>query len=332
MKKEKEKGEKSPKVKDAAVAEKTRSNSNADAAPSFSDAMVANLTKRIEQKLKGDESGNKALSKVDKKQKPEKNEKRKGRETDNEMKHTDKPAKKREPIADINATDKAGKKRDRSGKIIKPQVAEKPYSPEKKQGADGKNWEEEVYAIGGTKEDLDLVAGAESDSEMEDKEISSGDLERLRRDLGRLINGENELPDIEDTPAQGETKSAKAKQGKKQDKKPSGERLLEKPIQEEKSLGNAVSENTPVKRESKKVQKKDAMISETTVSTLEAKVPKKSSSSSSNLVSKPYRYGEIIILIPIRIDHSRSLGLVCYSTSGYLLRFQSPYKCFPTNT
>ncbi|EEQ28772.1 RNA-binding ribosome biosynthesis protein mak21 [Microsporum canis] len=309
MKKEKEKGEKSPKDKDAAVAEKTRSNSNADAAPSFSDAMVANLTKRIEQRLKGDESGNKALSKVDKKQKPEKNEKRKGREMDNEVKHTDKPAKKREPIADINATDKAGKKRDRSGKIIKPQVAEKPYSPEKKQGADGKSWEEEVYAIGGTKEDLDLVAGAESDSEMEDKEISSGDLERLRRDLGRLINGENELPDIEDTPAQGETKSAKTKQGKKQDKKPSGERLLEKPIQEEKSPGNAVSENTPVKRESKKVQKKDATISGTTASTLEAKVPKRSSSSSSNLIIPDRSDWYATPLPDISYDSSRPINV-----------------------
>ncbi|KAF3480128.1 CCAAT-box-binding transcription factor [Arthroderma uncinatum] len=299
--------ERSPKVKDGVAAENKRLSGDADAAPSFSDAMVANLTKRIEQKLKGGESGNGAPNKVDKKPKAGKNEKRKDRDSIIETKPADKAPKKREsipeskpvektakirePIADIKFADKAGKKRDRSGKIIKPQVTERPQLAEKGQSAGGKSLEEEVYAIGGTKEDIDLVAGVESDSEMEDKEVSSGDLEKLRKDLGRLINGGDALPDIEDTPAKEETKPAKAKQEKKQDKKKekkqekreAEEIIPEEATREKLVLEKAAPESAPVKRDSKEAQKKDA-VSAVTAVTHEAKAPKKAPLSSSNLV------------------------------------------------
>ncbi|EFE39740.1 hypothetical protein TRV_05551 [Trichophyton verrucosum HKI 0517] len=264
------------KAKDGAAAEKKRPSSDADATPSFSDAMVASLTKRIEQKLKGDEGANGSPSKAEKKQKSERNEKRKERNQATETKPTEKPVKKRELLADVKPTDKAGKKRDRSGKIIKSEVSEKPYSTAGGQHDVGKNLEEEVYAIGGTKEDLDLVAGVESDSEMEDKEVSSGDLEKLRRDLGRLINGGNELPEVPDLPMQ-ETKPAKTKQERKQEGKQSEENRTEKPAQEKKSKGNNALEK---KTESKKTQRNDSLPS---TLTQDSKILKKGPSSS-NLV------------------------------------------------
>ncbi|KAK2872078.1 hypothetical protein FQN49_002580 [Arthroderma sp. PD_2] len=288
--------ERSLKVKDGSATEKKRQGGNADAAPSFSDAMVANMTKRIEQKLQGNSSENGTSRKADKKPKPEMNETRKKRDPIAETKPTaepkavDKPAKKREQFADIKPIDKAGKKRDRSGKIIKPQVVERPQLPEKSQTAGpGKTLEEEVYAIGGTKEDLELVAGAESDSEMEDKEISNGDLEKLRKDLGRLINGGNELPDIEDPPAKEKMKPTKTKEEKKDEKeekkklKKLDKKLAEERIPEKTPLEKTNPEAASVKRDSKKSLKKDAPIAGT-APIQESQAPKKTISSSSNLV------------------------------------------------
>ncbi|EFR01475.1 ribosome biogenesis protein MAK21 [Nannizzia gypsea CBS 118893] len=300
MAKAKGKEEKLPKVKDVAAVEKQRPSSDADAAPSFSDAMVANLTKRIEQKLKGDGKGDRGSPKVEKKQKSEKNEKRKERNQVAEAKPAEKPVKKREPLPDTKPTDKVGKKRDRSGKVIKPQVSEKPYSAEEKP-SERKNLEEEVYAIGGTKEDLELVAGVESDSEMEDKEISSGDLEKLRRDLGRLINGGNDLPELPDLPAQ-ETKPTGTRKERKQETKSAEEKIAEKPVQEKKAPGNKALE----KNESKKAQKKDTA---PLASAQEAKVPKKALSSSSNLII-PERSDWYATPLPeISYDSSRSVNI-----------------------
>lgn len=308
MAKGKGKEVKSPKAKDGAAAERKRPSSDADATPSFSDATVASLTKRIEQKLKGDESANGGLSKAEKKQKSEKNEKRKEQNQTIETKPTVKPVKKRELLADVKPTDKAGKKRDRSGKIIKPEVSEKSYPTAERQHDVGKNLEEEVYAIGGTKEDLDLVAGVESDSEMEDKEVSSGDLEKLRRDLGRLINGGNELPEVPDLPMQ-ETKPAETKQERKQEGKQSEENRTEKLAQEKKSKGNNALEK---KTESKKTQRNDSLPSNLTQ---DSKTLKKGPSSS-NLVSKIFPFGEgsfILTHIVYRLSLSVPIGmLLCF--------------------
>ncbi|KFL62873.1 uncharacterized protein TERG_12610 [Trichophyton rubrum CBS 118892] len=277
MAKGKGKEDKSLRAKDGAAAERKRPSSDADATPSFSDAMVASLTKRIEQKLKGDEGANGGLSKAEKKEKLEKNDKRKERNQVIEMKPTEKPVKKRELLADVKPTDnKAGKKRDRSGKIIQSEVSEKPHSTAERQRDVRKNLEEEVYAIGGTKEDLDLVAGVESDSEMEDKEVSSGDLEKLRSDLGKLINGGNELPEVPDLPMQ-ETKPIKTKQERKQEGKQSEENRTEKLTQEKKSKGNNALEK---KTESKKIQKNESLPS---ALTQDSKMSEKGLSSSISL-------------------------------------------------
>ncbi|GBF61142.1 ribosome biogenesis protein [Trichophyton mentagrophytes] len=301
MAKGKGKEDRSLKARDGAAAEKKRPSNDADATPSFSDATVANLTKRIEQKLKGDEGGNGGLSKAEKKQKSEKNEKRKERNQAIETKPTEKPVKKRELLADVKPTDKAGKKRDRSGKIIKSDISENPYSTAERQRDGGKSLEEEVYAIGGTKEDLDLVAGVESDSEMEDKEVSSGDLEKLRRDLGRLINGGNELPEVPELPVQ-ETKPIKTKQDRKQEGKQSEENRTEKPAQEKKSKGNNALEQ---RTESKKPQKNDSLPS---ALTQDSKIPKKGLSSS-NLVI-PERSDWYATQLPdISYDSSRHVNV-----------------------
>ncbi|KAK2750339.1 hypothetical protein FQN57_003819 [Myotisia sp. PD_48] len=156
--------------------------------PQFPDISVANLTKRIEQKLKGrgkeDEAGEKSTQNV--KPKPSKiaNSKERGLRSENQQ------------------APKANKKRDRSGKPIVPHTNENRQSSNSTHGGRNKSLEDEIYSIGGTKEDLDLIAGVESDSEMEDKDNTAGtanNLDKLRKDLGKLINGGDSAP-AEDKP------------------------------------------------------------------------------------------------------------------------------------
>ncbi|OJD28055.1 hypothetical protein ACJ73_00538 [Blastomyces percursus] len=156
------------------------STANADSLPDLSAGVLANLTKRIEQGLQ------------DQKSQPQKEPKA----TASELKKKKNSRLQSEPKLD----NKKGKKRDRNGEIIAPQVSVtgKPGSKLDEKGTHGSALENEIYAIGGTKEDYDLLAGIDSDSEMEvfedtpDKQNGKSVNENtLRKDLEKMLGGDN---------------------------------------------------------------------------------------------------------------------------------------------
>ncbi|PGH00151.1 ribosome biogenesis protein MAK21 [Blastomyces parvus] len=159
------------------------STANADSLPDLSAGVLANLTKRIEQGFQ------------DQKSQPQKEKKANGSEL--------KKKKDARPQSEPKPDNKKGKKRDRNGEVIAPQVGAKgkPESKLDERGAHGNALENEIYAIGGTKEDYDLIAGIDSDSEMEvfedtpkQRNGKSVNENTLRRDIEKMLGGDNPSP------------------------------------------------------------------------------------------------------------------------------------------
>ncbi|KAH8697321.1 CBF/Mak21 family-domain-containing protein [Talaromyces proteolyticus] len=171
---------------------------------------LANLTRNIEARLKDKNSSGK---------KPAKGAKQ----------PTPKPSKeKADTSSQKNGTNQKsfkGKKRDRNGDVIEKIEDKTTKSGKSKQAVsqdDGAEDEDEVLrkeilAMGGSKEDFDLLAGVESDSELEDSAQSSGkkktepDGDALRKELSRLLKDAGQyVPEIPDEEAEDEDVSEEA--------------------------------------------------------------------------------------------------------------------------
>jgi ribosome biogenesis protein MAK21 len=156
---------------------------DADSLPKLSDSALANLTKRIEQKLQ--HKGGVGAAPRTNRPNAAKSEKtagelisKSGPETGSEK----------------------GKKRNRNGEVILGQnsTTEKKKNPGSNKAGDGDVLEREIYAIGGSKEDYELLAGVNSDSEIEEIEVSrakgSGeDEEKLRKDIANMMKDVSQL-------------------------------------------------------------------------------------------------------------------------------------------
>ncbi|KAL1955791.1 hypothetical protein VTO42DRAFT_8111 [Malbranchea cinnamomea] len=159
-----------------------------DSLPNLSEGVLSKLTKTIEQKLQEDT-----------KAKPQ-NPKKAGPVNNKELQFSNKPAAKK------------GKKRDRSGKVI-PQKSNSNPAENLKASKSDDALEKEIYAIGGTREDYDLVAGVESGSEVDGDgdEATSGkgknDDDALRNDIAKLLGG----ADIRQSAASHDKSDAKSK-------------------------------------------------------------------------------------------------------------------------
>ncbi|PGG99901.1 hypothetical protein AJ79_08383 [Helicocarpus griseus UAMH5409] len=155
---------------------------NGDSVPDFSAGVLANLTKRIEQRLQGQDG---AETKPEKAKKAPVNDAKKKKDA--------------RPQPEAKPDNNKGKKRDRNGEVIGPQKAAKGKSaPREEREEQGDTLENEIYAIGGSKEDYDLLAGVDSDSEMEisedgpTKQSGKGGSEKdLRDDIERMLKGGN---------------------------------------------------------------------------------------------------------------------------------------------
>ncbi|EEH41484.1 CCAAT-box-binding transcription factor [Paracoccidioides lutzii Pb01] len=158
--------------------------SNTDSLPDLSDGILANLTKRIEQRLQG-RVGAETL--------PQKEVKAPTDELGNR--------KYAGPQAEVKSDNRKEKKRDWNGEVIAPQGAVKGRErPKGKREGHGNKLENEIYAIGGSKEDYDLLAGIDSDSEMEmsavtpkqdGKQVNEN---TLRNDIAQMLKGGNPSP------------------------------------------------------------------------------------------------------------------------------------------
>ncbi|CRG85049.1 Ribosome biogenesis protein MAK21 [Talaromyces islandicus] len=188
----------------ATLANKPKDAASDEKLISFDANTLASLTKNIEARLKGDnkskdkKSSNTAPDKRDAKgpKSPASKPNGKGR--------ADKPVENSRP----GSKSFQGKKRDRNGTVIeKAEKTEKSGKPQKpKSENDGAGDEDdvlrkEILALGGSKEDFDLLADVVSDSEVEDstKTKSVSDENALRKELAKLLKGSGqyqaEIPD-----------------------------------------------------------------------------------------------------------------------------------------
>jgi ribosome biogenesis protein MAK21 len=171
--------------------------------PQFDDGAFAGLRQKIEQRLNNQSSG-KGKSKKDKKPQPSIETAKKEKDT---------------PKAGKNQGSAQGKKRDRNGDVI---AREEQKGDQKKQGkSEGpkksiKNdtLREEILALGGTEEDLDLLDGVDSESEVEgapSKGKKGGD-EDLRKELSKMLEAAGHVvpDDLEDDEAEAEEEDAEA--------------------------------------------------------------------------------------------------------------------------
>ncbi|GIC92024.1 RNA-binding ribosome biosynthesis protein MAK21 [Aspergillus udagawae] len=181
---------------------KEKSSTGANAVPvadsksageSFSqleEGAFAGLRQKIEQKLKNEQAAKQHKSKNKKTQNVDKSTPKKEKEA----------APKSEPKREIKSDkNNKGKKRDRNGEVI--------AREEKKTGGNQDDTlRQEILALGGTEEDFDLLAGVESESEVEvasetqKKSKNKSDDDSLRKELSAMLAAAGQVvpDDIED--------------------------------------------------------------------------------------------------------------------------------------
>ncbi|KAJ1713796.1 CCAAT-box-binding transcription factor [Aspergillus flavus] len=159
------------------------SNAGANAVPQFEESAFAGLRQKIEQRLKDQNAA---------KQKPKNNKKDASNDT---------PKKNNEstPKFDTKRNDtykNKGKKRDRNGEVIAREdknASGKDKSSKSKEADQSDALRQEILALGGTEEDYDMLAGVDSESEVEDaKNTSKGsgsksEEDALRKELSGIL-------------------------------------------------------------------------------------------------------------------------------------------------
>ncbi|PGH12192.1 hypothetical protein AJ80_06812 [Polytolypa hystricis UAMH7299] len=247
MAKSKSKGRRSS-TSDPSLAEPTEQFSTEPAAavdlfPDFSESALASLTKNIEQRLHGKGESKPRAEKAPK---------------ETPKKSTGSDSKVATPKSEKT---KKGKKRDRNGDVIPVKDNAKESASSKLDNGDsGDALEQEIYAIGGSKEDYDLLAGVESGSEMEgSNEVSEKHKDdTLRKDLEKLMGGGsvNNIPKRE-VPETKQNLPQAPKPAKQQPKQQPKEIAKTKPAKEEKPAQKEVAKTKPAK-EDKPAQKEVA--------------------------------------------------------------------------
>lgn len=168
------------------------------------ESAFAGLRQKIEQRLKNQNQNSGKGKKDNKSSAPAKDAPgKKGKQS---------PAKPSRPQDSAH-----GKKRDRSGEVIArdekksgKDKQEKPKGSKKSNGDDVLR--QEILAMGGTEEDLDLLAGVDSESEVEG-EVAQGD-DDLRKQLASMLDAaghvvpedlaDDEVEDLEEEPEESE--------------------------------------------------------------------------------------------------------------------------------
>jgi hypothetical protein len=160
--------------------------------PSLDEGAFAGLRQKIEQRLKDQKSG-------------------KGKTKDNgkaKAPAVETPVKKEKQKTDQNQGSAKGKKRDRNGEVIAREEKKGGKNKKEKSDAPAKDNKEdtlrqEILALGGTEEDFDLLAGVDSESEVEDAPSKSKDNsgeDSLRKELSMLLEAAGQVvpPDLAD--------------------------------------------------------------------------------------------------------------------------------------
>lgn len=166
------------------------SKSAGESLPQIEEGAFAGLRQKIEQRLKDEQAAKQNKSKNKKNQNADKATPKKEKEY----------APKSEPKREVKSDkDNKGKKRDRNGEVI--------AREEKKAGGNQDDTlRQEILALGGTEEDFDLLAGVESESEVEvapetqKKSKNKSDEDSLRKELSAMLAAAGQVvpDDIED--------------------------------------------------------------------------------------------------------------------------------------
>lgn len=179
------------------------SNAGTETLPQIEESAFAGLRQKIEQKLKDQNNAkqqkSKNKSKSDSKDTPKKENAPKPGPTQDSKKAND---------------DNKGKKRDRNGDVIAKEEKTGGKGKPSKSSSEDENdaLRQEILALGGTEEDLDLVAGVGSESEVEDKadapkkQSNKSNDDSLRKELSSMLAAAGQVvpDDIEDDEEEGE--------------------------------------------------------------------------------------------------------------------------------
>ncbi len=225
----------------------------ADALPPMEESAFAGLRQKIEQRLKDGAA----------KQKPKNNKSKSAPAGDsNKAKDNSTKTSSNQPNLDKNVK---GKKRDRNGEVIAQDEKEDGKSQKSKSDKTGGDdtLRQEILALGGTEEDLELLAGVDSESEVEDAKTSkkpqgsSEDL--LRKELSSMLAAAGQVvpEDLADDDVEGEEVDEEEQDGEEEEIEEDGEEEDE-PVDEEDSAADSLSEEVltpeakqPTKKETK---------------------------------------------------------------------------------
>ncbi|EAW07760.1 RNA-binding ribosome biosynthesis protein MAK21 [Aspergillus clavatus NRRL 1] len=161
-----------------------------DVLPQLEEGAFAGLRQKIEQRLKDQNTAKQKKSKHQAAQNTNKDTPKKEKNAGPKFEP------KRDSRSDKNST---GKKRDRNGEVIAREEKEE-------SGNLDDTLRQEILALGGTEEDFDLVAGVDSESEVEDaadgqkKPKSKSEEDSLRKELSAMLAAAGQVvpDDIED--------------------------------------------------------------------------------------------------------------------------------------
>lgn len=166
--------------------------------PQIDESAFAGLRQKIEQRLKNEGPGKVKSKKDSKSQAPAQNAPMK----------KDKGA---APKPGRNQESAQGKKRDRNGDVIAREEKKGGKSNQTKpkglqKGNDNDTLRQEILALGGTEEDLDLLAGVDSESEVEGapSKGKKGGEDDLRKELSKMLEAAGHVvpDDLEDDEAE----------------------------------------------------------------------------------------------------------------------------------
>lgn len=171
------KGKQSTGANSVPVKNDTTARPSSDGAlPQLEESAFAGLRQKIEQRLKDGAAKQKS--------KNNKSKTTPSGDTNNAKGGAIKSDSKSKSPSDRNVK---GKKRDRNGDVIENKDSEKSKSDKID---DNDTLRQEILALGGTEEDFDLLAGVDSESEVEDakpSKKSQGSAEDLRKELSSIL-------------------------------------------------------------------------------------------------------------------------------------------------
>ncbi|KAL4886582.1 CBF/Mak21 family-domain-containing protein [Aspergillus karnatakaensis] len=177
------KGKQSANANSAPATEAAKSKATdggADALPQIEESAFAGLRQKIEQRLKDGAT----------KQKTKNNKTKPAAVEDaNPTKNT--PTKSDSKPRFDSSKDVKGKKRDRNGEVIEKKEDKKVQKPKGEESNDNDTLRQEILALGGTEEDFEMLAGVDSEEEVEDadtkKSRGKSSEDSLRKELASML-------------------------------------------------------------------------------------------------------------------------------------------------